>query len=177
MSPQAPSCDECGGNAWAALREEGHEVLECTLCGALSGDDQAVTEILLARQARERGLEPVVFPLVRVLEKVPRLRIVRASPGSPERRIWPVVFLSTEGEKGLRAIERLAKSLALHSRDLRLHWFLEVEFQERLLFLLQPRLFQAPAQVSDRDVLDAQADLRTLARLLDMDMKLHWWQG
>ena len=177
MTPREPPCDECGGLAWTPLREEGREVLECSLCGALAGDDADVTEVLLARQARERGLEPVVYPLVQVLEKVPRLRIVRASAGHPDRCIWPVVFLSTEGEKGLRAIERLAKSLTLHSRELRLHWFLEVEFQERLLFLLQPRLFRAPAQVLERDVLDAWDDLRTLARLLDMDMKLAWWTG
>jgi hypothetical protein len=177
MTPREPPCDECGGSAWTPLREEGHDLLECTLCGALAGPDLAVTEVLLARQARERGVEPVVFPLVQVLEKVPRLHIVRASAGHPIRRIWPVVFLSTEGEKGLRAIERLAKSLALHSRDLRLHWFLEVEFQERLLFLLQPRLFHAPAQVGEQDVLDAQHDLGVLARLLDMDMKLQWWSG
>jgi hypothetical protein len=102
------------------------------------------------------------------------VRVVRATAGDPELRTWPVLFLAVE-EKGLRAIEQIAKSLALHSRELRFHWFLEVEFQERLLFLLQPRVFGSPGEVRGTDVEAARADLATLNRLVERDMGLSWW--
>src|SRR5688500_9600765 len=137
-------CDECGGSSWVPLRAESAGVLECALCGALAGDDAAVTDVLLAREAREKGFDPQVYPLVRTLARIPRVRVVRATAGDPDRGTWPVLFLAVE-EKGLRALEKIAKSLALHSRELRLHWRLEVEFQERLLFLLELRVFRSPA--------------------------------
>jgi hypothetical protein len=152
---------------------ESAQIAECGLCGALVGDDAAITDLLVAREARERGFDPQVYPLVRTLARLPRVRIVRASAGDPDRGSWPVLFLAVE-EKGLRSIEKIAKSLALHARQLRLHWTLEVEFQERLLFLLQPR-FGSPAAVGSREVEAARHDLATLSRLIERDTGLAWW--
>ena len=144
------------------------------LCGALSGDDAEVSRVLLAREAKEKGIDPEVYPLVRTLGRISRVSVLRAGAGDPARGTWPVLVLAVE-EKGLRSLEKIAKALVLHGRHLRLHWVLEAEFQERLVFVLKPGLVRSPGEPGAREVLDARADLQTIQRLVERDMGLAWW--
>src|SRR5688572_18973886 len=108
----ASACDVCGGHRVASREIEGVAVGECGLCGALQGDDETVALVERRREARRRGLDPLVDPLVRALERVPAFRVASADVGSAERREYPYVFLRLE-RTGLPYLERLLTSLEM----------------------------------------------------------------
>lgn len=175
--PGMARCEECGGSLLVARQEGGAEVLECELCGALQGDDRAVTRALLAREARDRGYDPAVYPLVRALEFVEGLRVVAADAGDPQAPTWPFVQLAATGPReGMVGLENLAKTLALASRELVVHWVLEVEYQARMVFTLKPRFHTDVDRIDEHRVLAARDDLERLRAALERNMALSWWR-
>lgn len=175
--PAMARCEECGGRVLAPRREDGVEVLECELCGALQGDDAAVARALLAREARERGYDPAVYPLVRALARVGGLRVAAADAGDPEAPTWPFVQFAAIGPReGMIGLENLVKTLALAARELAAHWVVEAEFQARLLFTLKPRFHTDVDRIDARRVLAARDDLDRLRAAIERNMLLSWWR-
>src|SRR5262245_7395487 len=121
------SCSECGNRAVAARHYDGHSVLECELCGALSGSAGAVRAVLDARAARERGVDPAAFPLVRVLGDLRGLRVDAHGGGDRRRGELPFVTFQPVDAGGLLQLENLGKSLQLARHTLELGWTIELE--------------------------------------------------
>jgi len=153
---------------------DGASIHECALCGARFGDRRAVASLADAEEARLRGVDAAVWPLVRGLERLPGLCVRSAAGGDLEARTLPFVELCATAAEALHQLENLAKSLRLGASALRLHWIVEVEYQHHLSFVLKPRHPGGP--VSAAEARDARLDLDVLFRQLERDMRLKWWR-
>ena len=169
-------CFECGGDAVAAVRLEGVALDECGLCGALSGDDAAGTRVLLAREAREHGIDPGIYPLVVALNSIPELQVVMCDAGDPAGQTWPFVQFAPTSDMPWRGIENLVKSLALSARGEDVHWVIEVEYQSRLVLTLKPRFHRDVSAITSEDVEAAQSSLERVRVNLEAHMRLSWWR-
>jgi hypothetical protein len=167
-------CESCGSQRVVDRVVEGVEVGECELCGALHGDDAMVVLAETRREARERGFEPIIFPLVEALEEVPTFRVVAAEAGSPEKSEYPFVFLRLI-EGGLIHLEHLLTSLEMANRETKRRWVVEASLQRGLLFVLRPRFWKLVSQITAQDIEEARSDLEVLGRVLARDVRLPWW--
>ncbi len=152
----------------------GSPVHECGLCGARFGDRWAVASLRDAEEARGRGVAAGVWPLVRVLERLPGLVVRSSLAGDETARTLPFVELGATGADCLQQLENLAKSLRLAGSGLRLHWIVEVEYQHHLAFVLKPR--HGGGAVTPAMVRDAAIDVEALWQQLERDMRLSWWR-
>jgi hypothetical protein len=169
-------CDECGSSDLARVVVAGIEAIECGLCGALQGDDPSAMRARLVREARDLGIAPGIYPLLRVLGRVSGLRVVASDGGDPEARRWPFVHLAPDGETALAALDNLLKSLALSRHVHAVHWVVEVEHASRLVFVLKPRFHRDPERIGRELVEGACADLERIRAHLERDMRLSWWR-
>lgn len=168
-------CDECGSSQVDEAEVEGVVVGVCRLCGHLHGDQERVARVRERQEARERGLDPAVFPLVKVLERVPTFVVVAATAGRPARGEYPFVFLRVK-EGGLGDVERLLTSLEMANRTTKRRWVVECTLQRGLLFILRPRFWKPVLDIDAADISEARADLPVLAGTLQRDVELGWWQ-
>lgn len=169
-------CHECGGDRVVAVRLDGEGVNECGLCGALSGDDGAVTRVLIAREAREKGIDPAIYPLVLALDKIAGLHVVTAAAADPQQLTWPFVQIAPTDGSHSKGVENLVKSLALSARGEVVHWVVEVEYQSQLVLTLKPRFHRDVAGITPELVLAAQASLNRVRVNLEAHMQLSWWR-
>jgi len=167
-------CDVCGSRNVARRRIEGHLLEECGLCGNLQGDDDAVARVEELRRGRDRGLDEEVIPLVTALEATGAFRVVQAAAGFPRRNEPPSVLFALV-RNDLRFIERLLRSIELANRETRLHWMIELSLQSEVLFILRPRFWMPPSELSPDDIRAARKDLEILGRSLGRDLELSWW--
>ncbi|MEM7202160.1 MAG: hypothetical protein AAF628_17965 [Planctomycetota bacterium] len=168
-------CEECGSAHLSELEPGPALVLECELCGALTGNDLAVGRALLRREAVERGVDPDLYPLVRLLDTLPGLRVVTSHGGDPQARVWPMVQLAPTTPDAWRSIENLVKSLTLSAARHDVHWVVEVEVQTRLVLTLKPRFHRGTAEITAAQVSQAQRDLQRVQQNLERDTGLSWW--
>lgn len=147
---------------------------ECGLCGARFGDRAAVEALQDADDAARVGIEPGIWPLIAVLDKLPGLRVRGSRAGDRPARTLPFVELGVLALGGLAQLENLAKSLQVSRGSLRLHWVVEVEYQHHLVFVLKPRHAGGNVPVA---MVDAAAhDVVALRQQLERDMHLSWWR-
>lgn len=168
------TCPECGNSDVRVQTVAGAPVHECGLCGARFGDRWAVEAIDDRDQARERGFDPAVWPLVRALEALPGLHVRDAHAGGLQPPTLPFVELAGTDQRLLLQLENLAKSLLLGAAAMRCHWIVEVEYRRHLAFVLKPR--HAGGGIAPGTVRDAQQDLEPLRRHLERDARLGWWR-
>jgi len=168
-------CDSCGSRDVSRRDVEGHLLFECNLCGELSGDDVAIAAIDVLRRGRARGLDDEVIPLIDVLENTGAFRLVHASAGWKEKGEAPAILLACTRDE-LCSIERLLRSVELANRETRLRWLVELTLQQTVVFILRPRFFKAPTEITAGEIDAARADLGTLARCLRRDVSLSWWR-
>ncbi len=168
-------CDECGSSQVAEAEVEGVAVDLCGLCGHVQGDESRVALVEERREAAERGFEPIIYPLVRALEVVPTFRVSGASAGRPSLSEYPYVFLRVK-LGGLIDVERLLTSLEMANRGTKRRWVIECSLQRGLLFILRPRFWKPVLDISALDITEARADLPLLAKAIERDVKLSWWQ-
>jgi len=169
-------CDECGSTQVGEAEVEGVLVEQCALCGHLQGDESKVAYVREMQEARERGIEPIIYPLVCALEAIETFRIQDASAGRPERAEYPFVFLRVR-EGGIGDVERLLTSLEMANRTTTRRWVVECALQRGLLFILRPRFWKAVQDITSKDILEARADLPILAYSLRRDVSLGWWSN
>ena len=126
-------------------------------------------------EARERGFQPEIYPLVKALEAVPTFRVKAASAGRVERAEFPFVFLRVK-EGGLRDVEHLLTSLEMANRSTMRRWVVECTLQRGLLFILRPRFWKPVLDISAKDITECRADLPVLSKALQRDVHLNWWR-
>ncbi len=168
-------CDECGAREFEAVGAHGARLLECVLCGALQGDETLVRSELLARQARDLGIDPSVFALVTAVGRIQGLSVADSDGGDPVQGRFPFVQIVPTDPDALRGIDNLCKSMALSSREHAVHWVIEAEFQNRLVFTLKPRFHSRVGEIDSERIRAAQADLGRICRHVERDMHLSWW--
>lgn len=173
-APRMDSCLECGNQTVLPKTYDGRPVLECDLCGALSGGAATVATVERAREAKHSGVDESVFALHRAIESLEGLFVTHSDGGDRARKKLPSVRWSALDARGLVQLENLAKSLRLCERETSVAWTIECEFLHGLEFALVPRL--AAAAVREADVALAQADLAVLARSIARDSRLSWWR-
>lgn len=169
-------CDACGSHSVTRRDIEGYLLFECQLCGEMFGDDEAIALIDELREGRARGLDDEVIPLVSVLESTQAFRLVHASIGWKEKGEAPSV-LFTAVRSDMRDIERLMKSLELANRRTHHRWLVELSLQQTLVFVLRPRFYKPPADITPGEIEQARADLGTVATQLRRDVSLSWWRA
>jgi hypothetical protein len=174
MRGNQDSCPECGGHDVQHVVRDGNAVRECGLCGALIDDGAAAAAVQQLRQARERGIDAEIWPLHALFETLPGLRVLQSHGGDTTVRSLPFVQLAAVGDDGQLQLENLAKSLRMSLRHLQLLWVLEVEYLNRLAFMLKPRL--DPLHVDAGTVVRAQQDVAALANDLRRFAALSWWR-
>ena len=153
---------------------DGSPVHECGMCGARFGARVAVEALAFADEAKLRGVAAGIWPLVRVLERLPGLAVRTSAAPDAAAGVLPFVELGATSPQALVQLENLAKSLRLGAGSLRLHWIVEVEYQHHLAFVLKPRHGGGPVPAAM--VRDAVIDLDALHRLLERDTRLSWWR-
>jgi hypothetical protein len=168
------TCADCGNSDVRVLVADSAVVHECGLCGARFGDRAAIAALEDRQAAAERGLSPLVWPLVRALEALPGLHVRSAVAGGLTPPTLPFVELGAGDQRVLLQLENLAKSLQLGAGALRCHWIVEVEYHRHLVFVLKPR--HAGGPIAPEFVRDAQQDLGPLRRQLERDCRLGWWR-
>jgi hypothetical protein len=166
-------CPECGGTNVPMVRREGLLVRECALCGTVLGEDAAARFVRMVQEARERGVDPEVFPLVQGLESLPGLRVLHSHGGDSGGRSLPCVQWTLHGTGAAVQVENLAKTVALAQAELRLRWAIEVGYHSRLSFLLEPRVDQE--RIDARVIADARHDVQVLGRAVLRNQRLSWW--
>jgi hypothetical protein len=169
-------CDACGSRNVTRRTVEGFLLEECNLCGNLQGDDAAVARVEEIRHGRARGLDDRVIPLVSALEDSGVFRVSQASAGDPTRNEPPYVFFALL-KNDTTYIERLLRSLEMANRETRLRWLVELSLQHGIVYILRPRFYKSPAEITPEDLAAAQKDLGILGRSLRRDLGLSWWRS
>jgi hypothetical protein len=121
-----------------------------------------------------RGVAAGIWPLVRVLERLPGLCVRTSGAGEALARTLPFVELGVTTPEALVQLENLAKSLLLSAGATRLHWVVEVAYQHHLAFVLKPRHGGGPVPAAE--VRDAGIDVDVLRRAIERDSRLSWWR-
>lgn len=166
-------CADCGSRSVQAVLRAGVTVHECGLCGALVGENDAVARVRSFQEARQRGVDPQVYPLVLALEALLGIKVVRSHGGDRDPPTLPFVQWGLTGPAALVQVENLTKSLVLARGALRVPWAVEVEYQHRLVFTLKPRV--SVAGMAPGTAADLTVDLATLADLVQRNRRLSWW--
>lgn len=169
----ATVCAACGNHGVQPSVVEGMQVLECRMCGQLSGDDEVIAQVLLRREAREAGVDAEAWPLVKTLSTLRGIHPGRASGGDPFMRVPPFVQF-TVGDNRLTQVDNLAHSLALCARELTNRWSLRVIFNGAPGFELVPIV--DAAHTDERTVELLQHDLEVIGRAVTRDTMLSWWK-
>lgn len=167
------TCPECGCDRVVTTHKDGVLIGECGLCGALVGDDAAIDRLQTGNLARARGVDPLLWQLVEQLRSLPGLEVQSSGAGSLLAKALPHVRMLLTGNRGLLALENLAKSLALGRGSRQLRWGVDVDFDRGLQFTLQPRHY---GEVDARVLAAAQADIEHLGRELQRNRRLGWWR-
>lgn len=170
-------CLECGNDSMARKGIGDVLVYECEFCGAFDGDAKAVSTAHMHREARERGLDPEIYPLVRAIERIPGFHVREASAGDTMSLIPPYLFVYLEDRTGtLKQLEHTLQSLEMSHRRTEYPWAFEAHYMKgELQFALRPRFMKPVQDVSADELNRAVADIATLARRLDRDLDLSWW--
>ncbi len=160
-------CDECG--SYDVKREHVYGLLieECGLCGHLQGDPGAVVQVEEIREAEGFGVAPELIGLMNALEAATGLAVDRSLSTAAGHTAAPAIYF-TLARQPLELLDRLARSLLMASRRTSTLWILEVVHQQRLCFVLRPRV--------PGDLRSLTVDLALLRDALRRDQRLDWWQ-
>ena len=167
------TCPECGNSDLQACVMDGAAYVVCGLCGERFGQRHVLESVSDREEAVHQGYEVAVWPLVRALLPLQGLAIEAAEAGDVERDSGPSVTLSPRAQHGLQELENLGRSLRLAAGSLHLEWVIEVDCERRLAFVLRARVRAAWSAAALRQ---AHLDIETLARDLERNRKLQWWQ-
>lgn len=167
ISQALDTCPECGNHDMRAVKLASGTVIECGLCGEQFGERRAVTGSGLLSEAEQRGIDSLIWPLARVLERLDGMDLGASSAGHGEQ--LPFVDLVVVGQQALLQIENLAKAMRLAEGSLRCRWRLEARFEHTLVLLVSPALKNSTLR-------DARIDIEVLAQQIERDMRLTWWR-
>ncbi|MBI4567018.1 MAG: hypothetical protein HY719_01325 [Planctomycetes bacterium] len=167
-------CVECGNESLHPVAVDQGFVSECALCGHVDGPGELVERVLDVREARERGFDPLVYPLVKVLAELPGIRVTAAMAGDPEHGFSPAVQFEI-ADRRFDSLVKLLVSLTMINREARGRWVVEAELQRDLCFVLKPRLSPRFDDEWKARIPAFQEDLALLARRMRQNTSLSWW--
>ncbi len=150
-----------------AVERDGGTLHECGLCGATYGDRRVVQGASLAVEADASGVAHEIWPLARVLERLPGFELGACRAGGAGE--LPSIELVVVGHAALVQLENLAKALRLAAGSLRCRWMLEARFELTLSVFVR-------ALGDATDLRCARIDVETLAQQLERDARLSWWR-
>lgn len=168
-------CEECGSTDIHRRELFGLVVDECGLCEHLQGDDAIVEKVLGLRRAQSMGVSPDLLGLIEVLQAIPGLSVEQGLSLVSGAEMPPSLFFTLSAHP-LEVLDRLARSLELARRRTSTLWILEVAHQNKLMFVLRPRLFSLPREWGEVDALALRRDLGVLRDALERDTQLPWWR-
>ena len=93
-----------------------------------------------------------------------------------EASVDPPQILFGLTQNDTRYIQRLLRSIELANRVTQLRWLIELSLQHEIVYILRPRFWRPPHEITPTDVALAKADLPVLARRLRRDLSLSWWR-
>ena len=161
------TCPECGNHDLRPVKLSSGTVIECGLCGEQFGERRVVSSSSLSAEAERRSIDPLIWPLALVLERLQGMDLGATSAGHGEQ--LPYVDLVVVGQEALLEIENLAKAMRLAEGSLRCKWRLEARFEHTLVLLVSPALKNSTLR-------DARIDIEVLAQQIERDMRLTWWR-
>lgn len=169
-------CDECGNPGVQRRVVGGIPVDECTYCGAIFGDPDAVERLELEREAEALGEDPRTYPLCKVLdESIKGLRTHDGHAGSISRELLPIVKFRLSGDANvMRILDRLLTSLALCNRKTKANWHIELDLERTVVFELKPRK-PAGSPLDAAFIRKCRDDLRILTEMIKNHTLLTWW--
>ncbi len=172
--PPVHTCPECGNHDMRVQVVDGAALYVCGLCGAGFGVRRAVEAMTTADDAGSAGIAPGVWPLVRVLARLPGLSVRASGEGHAPTAMLPHVELAATSPAALVQLENVVKSLRLAATTLRRPWAVELAYEQSLVFVLRPA--GASGRATAAEVREARRDIEVLARALERDMRLSWWR-
>ncbi len=168
-------CDECGNYGVVRQARYGQPIDVCELCDALYGMPELVEHIESDREADARGIDRLIFPLVRELDEIHGVRCFETSEGDPAMKIPPFANFHIGNDGALHILEALLTSLSASNRLVRGHWHIEVLLSASVGFSLRPKLPPDEGRQSPWIEL-CQQDIEILARQFAAHKKLPWWR-
>lgn len=167
-------CEACGNHTVDAATVEGFPILQCTMCEALTGDDDVISRIHTIRDARDAGIDVEVYPLVLTLNAISGVRCHESSGGDPFMRVPPYVGFVV-GDNRITHLDNIANSIEMLRRELSASWRIHLEVKrEGTTFMLQPQI--NAHDLDERSVEFLQTDLEMLAQSIERNKHLSWWK-
>lgn len=158
-------CENCGNSNLKNVTIEGHGVTECQVCGFLHGDADAIKSIKEIRDAKEKSIDPSIYPLYTSLSSLGSCKVQYACEGFPQDKVPPYVsFHILEG--GYKHLEKITEALLFANKATKAHWVIEANYQKQLTFTLKPDFHNDPYHISTEQISIAQKDLEVLGQQL-----------
>ena len=170
-------CEECGNHSIVRLSQAGRAVYECSLCGHLSGDGDAVEFMEDLREADVLGIDPDIYPLRKQLDAIRGVRSFEGFGGDPEVLAMPYVQFNLNGDEMEWLLERLMTSLEMMRRDTAAVWHVEILFRDhQVAFSLKPKRPRDGRPLDSAWINATRGDVDVIARGLRTHLKLSFWQ-
>ncbi len=167
-------CENCGFREFREeLLPEGKLEL-CELCDHPHGDSALVASHLDRLRAKDANVDFAIWPLYKLLEGWPEVKVGKSSAGDPQLTIPPYIYFSLR-RNTLKPLEKLSISLEMAARKMHSRWVIEAAYQRGLSFSLRPMFFAVDPHELPQVIELAQQDVPTLASTLERDMSLNWW--
>jgi len=160
------NCKSCGNSNVVENIIEGYSVKECQVCGDLHGSADILKKIDEIKKAKEMGIDPIIYPLHSLLQKIPNLKIEYSCPGFPKEKIAPYISFSFADAK-LDSLQKLAEALIQANKNTKVHWMIEVTFQKQLLYIIKPNFHHDPYHISVEQISISQKDIEVLAKEIE----------
>lgn len=167
-------CLYCGSTSTKQIRVDIHTVTQCQLCGEHTGPSEALEILEDRRAARERNVPLEVYPLVKLIERIPGCTVDSASEGNADLLIYPFVNFHIDPHC-LQRLEKLLLSLRHANEQAHTRWIIQATLQHTLTFELKPNFAVMPDSLNRHDIKQSVHDLPALIRTLSRDMDLSWW--
>ncbi|NUM34714.1 MAG: hypothetical protein HUU50_09230 [Candidatus Brocadiae bacterium] len=160
------NCKNCGSSNVTETIVEGYTVKECQVCGHLHGSQEVLQKIEEIKKAKETGIDPIIYPLHSLFQKISNLKIEYSCPGFPKEKIAPYISFIIADPR-LKSLEQIAEAVIQANKKTTVKWMLEVTFQKQLLYILKPNFHHDPYHISVEQISISQKDIEILAREIE----------
>lgn len=174
----AGQCPQCGCHTFEHNVVEGFSVLECGVCGYIDGKDSVVAEIEDIRLAREQNIDLEIWPLVKIINRLPNIKTFSSCGGHIEadgrHPLPPYVQFDITSETHL-TLEKLLTSMNMSNKRTSARWIIQVNMDKALTFTMRPVFSLGITDLSVTQIGQAQKDIAIIAGHLERDLRLKFW--
>lgn len=154
-------CKNCGSDHVIAKMIEGFNVMECQVCEEIHGEPDIIKKVEDIREAKLESVDPVIYPLLKMMTNIPNFKIQFTCPGYPHEKVPPYLSFRIVQDK-MKQLERFMEALLEANKHTKLHWVVEASFQRELIFNLKPEFNCDAYNISTEQICIAQKDLAIL---------------